>query len=517
VLNRALELVGEAVGAEHGSLFLIDPLSDRLIWRAVMRGSEILPPGGRQIAMTRHEGMAGWVMDSKRSIRVDDVQLDERWVNAPGTEHNRSLLGAPLVANDEVLGCIFFTSDHEATFHDGHVRLVEAAANQVANSINNAELYRLIRDQAERLGVMLRSQQTEAAKSQAILESVADGVMVADQAGEIILFNAAAERILELRRSEVLGRSSGELSGLYGSAAEKWTEMLFEWAMDPASHAGEYFSEQLEIGTKVVAVNVSPVLHGDEFLGVVSVFRDISREVAADRIKSEFVATVSHELRTPMTSIKGYADLLLLGAAGEITPEQRRFLEIVKNNADRLSLLVNDLLDISRMEQGGVELDVRQINLDEVVRDVVDAIKGRKASENRQIEFVIDVPHDLQDIYADYDRITQIMTNLVSNAYNYTPDGGTVTIRAIPEDSGVKIDIADTGIGIPKEDQGRVFERFVRGEDPMVMRTAGTGLGLAIVQHLVTMHRGKVWFESEEGIGTTFSVWLPTLLGGGVR
>jgi signal transduction histidine kinase len=315
----------------------------------------------------------------------------------------------------------------------------------------------------------------------------------------------------------VLGRSSGELSGLYGSAAEKWTEMLFEWAMDPASHAGEYFSEQLEISNKVVAVNVSPVLHGDEFLGVVSVFRDISREVAADRIKSEFVATVSHELRTPMTSIKGYADLLLLGAAGEITPEQRRFLEIVKNNADRLSLLVNDLLDISRMEQGGVELDIRQINLDEVVRDVVDAIKGRKASENRQIEFNIDVPGNLQDMYADYDRITQIITNLVSNAYNYTPDGGTVTIRAIPEDGGVKIDIADTGIGIPKEDQGRVFERFVRGEDPMVMRTAGTGLGLAIVQHLVTMHRGKVWFESEEGIGTTFSVWLPTLVGGGMR
>ena len=512
VLNRALELVGEAVGAEHGSLFLIDPLSDRLIWRAVMRGSEILPPGGRQIAMTRHEGMAGWVMDNRQSLRVDNVQADPRWVNAPDTEHNRSLLGAPLVANEEVLGCIFFTSDQENTFHDGHVRLVEAAANQVANSINNAELYRLIRDQAERLGVMLRSQQTEAAKSQAILESVADGVMVADQAGEIILFNAAAERILELRRSEVLGRASNELSGLYGSAADKWNQQLESWSIDPSSHAGEYFSEQLEIGARVVAVNVSPVLHGDEFLGVVSVFRDITREVAADRIKSEFVATVSHELRTPMTSIKGYADLLLLGAAGDITPEQRRFLEIVKNNADRLSLLVNDLLDISRMEQGAVDLDVRPVALREVITDVVEALKGRKATEGRSLDFVIDVPDDLPDLYADYDRIMQILSNLVSNAYSYTPDGGTVTIRAVPVENGVQVDIADTGIGIPKDQQSRIFERFFRGEDPIVMRTAGTGLGLAIVHNLVNMHRGRVWFESEEGVGTTFSVWLPYLM-----
>ncbi len=509
VLNRALELVGEAVGAEHGSLFLIDPLSERLIWRAVMSSNEILPPGGRQIMMTRHEGMAGWVMDNRHSIRVDNVQLDPRWINAPGTEHNRSLLGAPLIANEEVLGCIFFTSDEENVFHDGHVRLVEAAANQVANSINNAELYRLIRDQAERLGVMLRSQQTEAAKSQAILESVADGVMVSDQAGEIILFNAAAERILELRRADLLGRSSADLSGLYGTGAEKWTEMLRSWSANPSRHAGEYLSEQIAIGNKVVAVNVAPVLHGDEFLGVVSVFRDITREVAADRIKSEFVATVSHELRTPMTSIKGYADLLLLGAAGEITPEQRRFLEIVKNNADRLSLLVNDLLDISRIEQGHVELDLQPVDLREVIQDVMQSLEGRRDNEQRELTFIIDVPDDLPSVQADFDRVTQILLNLMSNAYNYTPDGGKITVRARSEADGVNIDVSDTGIGIPKEAQERVFQRFFRGEDQLVMKTAGTGLGLSIVQHLVTMHHGRVTFESEEGVGTTFTVWLP--------
>jgi PAS domain S-box-containing protein len=509
VLNRALELVAEAVSAEHGSLYLVDPQSEMLIHRAVMSSQQLLPPGGRQIPLSRHEGMAGWVMDNRESIVVDNVQVDPRWVNVPGTEHNRSLLGAPLIANEEVLGCIFFTSDRLNAFHEGHVRLVEAAANQVATSINNAELYRLIRDQAERLGTMLRSQQTEAAKSQAILESIADGVMVSDQTGEVILFNAASERILGLRRDEVLGRPTAEMVGVYGEEAERWAEMLTEWGKDPSAHRGTFLSEQIEVGEKIVSVHVSPVAHGDELLGLVSVFRDITREVMADRIKTEFVSNVSHELRTPMTSIKGYADLLLLGAAGEITDEQRRFLEIVKTNADRLSLLVNDLLDISRIEQGRVQLDLLDVDLRELVEGVIDVIEGRKENDGRTIELAVDIPDDLPTIQADYDRITQVVTNLVSNAYQYTSDEGTVTVKVSPEDEDVRIDVIDTGIGISEEDQERIFERFFRGEDPMVMRAAGTGLGLSIVQHLVEMHHGNISFTSKLNEGTTFSVRLP--------
>jgi PAS domain S-box-containing protein len=509
VLNNALKLVGEAVGAEHGSLFLVDPQSDRLIFRAVMSSHEILPPGGRQIQLLRHEGLAGWVMDNRESIVVDNVQYDPRWANVPGTENRRSMIGTALVANDEVLGCIFFASDKENIFKDSHLTLVEAAAQQVAVSINNAELYRLIRDQAERLGAMLRSQQTEAAKSQAILESVADGVMVSDAAGEIILFNAAAERILELRREEVLGRSASELTGVYGAGAARWNEMLNTWSSNPTGYTGEYLAEQIEIGQKVVSVHVSPAVHGDDFVGLVSVFRDITREVIADRVKSEFVATVSHELRTPMTSIKGYADLLLMGAAGEINADQRRFLEVVKGNADRLSFLVNDLLDISRIEQGGVDLDYRPIDLGSVVKDVVASVDGRRGNEGRSLQVTLDIPPDLPTIEGDYDRITQVVLNVVGNAYQYTPDDGSVTIRATPEDTGVRLDVIDTGIGIEEEDKPRIFERFFRGEDPMVMKTSGTGLGMSITHHLVKMHNGEITFESELGKGTTFTIRLP--------
>jgi len=512
VLQRALELVGAAIGAEHGSLFLIDPQSPKLIFRAAMSDSVIIPPGGKQIELTRHQGVAGWVMDNRQSVLIDDVREDPRWETVPGTEDRRSMIGAPLMAGQEVLGCLFFNSDTEGAFNDSHLYLVEAAANQVATSINNAELYRMISSQAERLGTMLRSQQTEAAKSQAILESIADGVMVSDQMGEIILFNAAAERILDLKRSEVLGRPSTDLIGLYGTGAESWANMLQEWEVDPDSYAGRYFAERIEVGSRIVSVHVSPAINSGEYLGLVSVFRDITAEVLADRIKSEFVARVSHELRTPMTSIKGYADLMLMGAAGDISDEQRRFLDTIKNNADRLSLLVNDLLDISKIEQGGLELDIRPIHAGEVIGDVLYALETRMETDERKMELYVEMPDDLPEVEADYDRITQILSNLVANAYQYTPDGGTIIVRAREVDEGVQIDIEDTGIGIPDKDQSHVFDRFFRGEDhPVVFQTAGTGLGLSIVKQLVEMHRGRIWFESKEGKGTTFSFWVPLL------
>ncbi len=170
---------------------------------------------------------------------------------------------------------------------------------------------------------------------------------------------------------------------------------------------------------------------------------------------------------------------------------------------------MNDLLDISRIEQGGVDLELRPVNLGEVISDVMISMEGRRENDGRNLEMQTVIPDDLPAIEADYDRVTQILINLVSNGYQYTPDGGSIRVEVTPEDSGIQINVSDTGIGIPEDAQQRIFERFFRGEDPLVMKTAGTGLGLSIVQHLVKMHNGRVWFESKEGEGTTFSVWLP--------
>jgi len=230
-----------------------------------------------------------------------------------------------------------------------------------------------------------------------------------------------------------------------------------------------------------------------------------------DRLKSDFVANVSHELRTPMTSIKGYVEVMLMGASGPLNEQQMHFLEVVKNNAQRLNVLVNDLLDVSRIEAGRVSLIFQPLDLVEQAQEVVNDTLRRAREDNKLMTIRVDAGAGIPQIDGDLERVRQILGNLVSNAYNYTPEGGCVTVRIHPVDDSVQVDVEDTGIGIPLEEHDRIFERFSRGEDPLVLATAGTGLGLPIVKNLVEMHHGRIWLTStgERGKGSVFSFTLP--------
>jgi PAS domain S-box-containing protein len=510
VLNRALELVVMAAGATHGSILLIDPQTDVLVARAVLGGDRV-PSLGKPTPFRRGEGLAGWSIVNRQSAIVPDVRADNRWV-----EHDerirqyRSALVVPLSVSDDVLGAMLLLHNDPDYFNDNHLRMVSAASSQVATAINNAELYRYIREQAELLGGMLRAQQVEGSKSQAILESVADGVMVSDSSSRIILFNAAAERILGVKRDDAIGRPIDDMLGLYSASGSKWMQQVREWhASQEARWRAPILTQRIEFKAekRYVNVTVAPVTMSDEYLGSVSVFRDITAEVEADRAKTEFISTVSHELRTPMTSIKGYADLLLIGAAGAVNENQQRFLSVIKANADRLSILVNDLLDISRIESGRVKLELKPIAVESLLDAVVTSLHGKFEEKHLAIQVVLPAG-DLPRVLADRDRVMQILTNLVGNAYQYTPSGGSVTVRAHASGEFVQIDVADTGIGISPENQSKVFERFYRVDDPNVNEFPGTGLGLAIVKSLIEMHDGHIWLQSELGKGTTFSFTL---------
>ena len=519
LLSRALEMVAHAVGATQGVILQVDRETQRLLVRAGFGLPDNLSPaeGGLHGSLAVGEGLAGWAVRHRQSVIVDDVQKDKRWQRlGPDDDTLRAALVALIETAEDVLGVAMLYSDRPGAFGPESLRLVGAAAHQVANAMNNAELYGLIRDQAERLGVLLRQGQVEATKNAAILDSVADGVMVANERGEIIVFNQTAARILGLPVEEMLGRSTADIGGLYGTERARWTNTVGRWQADPAGYQpGDFLEERLELDDqRVISVRVSPVILGDQFLGTVSIFRDITREVEVDRLKSEFVATVSHELRTPMTSIKGYADLLLLGAAGEMPAQQRGFVETIKHNADRLSKLVNDLLDISRIDQGRVRLQFAPLKVAGVINRIAVHLRGRSKEEGRAMNIVTHLPDDLDlVVWGDHDKVAQILTNLADNAFNYTPEGGTITLSArSDEQTGhVILSVADTGIGIPPEISGRVFERFFRGDDvhEMVLDTPGTGLGLAIVRELVAFHQGRIWFDSAVGQGTTFYVVLP--------
>ncbi len=510
VLARALELLAGAVGANLGTILLIDHQTETLFKRAEL-GRQIIEPEPVQ-ALTSHQGLAGWMIEHREPLVIDDVQEDPRWVRrTPDHAIPRATLAVLLETSDDIQGLLFLYSDRPGVFNQDHLRLVMAATSQLATSISNAELYRYIREQADRLGEMVREQQVEASKSNSILEGVADGVVVSDEDGAIILFNSAAERILEIKRDRVLSRPIATLSGLYGGGGRRWMDAIQRWMENPASiRVGDYLSETLELEEKVVNVMLAPVHMGDQFLGTVSVLRDITRDVEVDRMKTDFISNVSHELRTPMTSIKGYADLLVMGAAGEVSDRQREFLSTIKNNADRLSNLVNDLLNISRIDSGRVELNMQPVNMVKLLRSVSNNLAGRIRNDQKSISVIERIAEDLPLISADAEKLTQIMTNLVDNAYQYTPEGGKITLAVYLEDASVVFSVSDTGIGIPKKYADRIFDRFFRNDEhPLVMETPGTGLGLAIVKELVDMQGGRIWFDSEEGRGTTFFVAMP--------
>jgi signal transduction histidine kinase len=312
----------------------------------------------------------------------------------------------------------------------------------------------------------------------------------------------------------LLGQPLDVFGGLFGKAANDWMETIRRWSENPASHEpGDTYAEQLELENGHIAlVHLAPVILQNDFLGTVSIFRDITHEVEVDRLKSEFVATVSHELRTPMTAIKGYIDILMMGAAGAISENQMHFLNIVKSNIDRLNILVNDLLDISRIEAGRVILATQPLDLREVAEDVIADVLRRSREDSKPMALSLDIAKGLPRVTGDAERVRQIIGNLIDNAYHYTPENGTIRVSIQPlNGSEVEVDIIDNGVGIALEDQPRVFERFYRGEHPLVLATPGTGLGLSIVRQLVEMHNGRIWMKSSgvNGEGSTFSFTLP--------
>ncbi len=517
ILNRALDLVSQAIGADRGAILMQDRGQNQLTIRT-LRGAERLQNGQPQSHMvSSSNGVVGWVMANREPMIVADATSDALWQAAPlsAWREVRSVVAVPLMVGEDVLGVLLLADARANLFSHEHLRLLSAAASQVAQAISNAELYRLIWEQAERLGNMLRAQQTEASEKAAILQGITDGVVVVDTAGEIILVNRAAEDILGAKASRLVGKTIHDMR--FSSPTHQDSAIMgLSWIKEQISRPweqlqGQVVEDRYEIDGKVINVRLSVVpapgeLPG-EMLGVVAVFRDITAEVQADRAKSEFISTVSHELRTPLTSIKGYTDLILMGAVGEMNEAQRRFLGTVRANVDRLGSLVGDLLDISRLESGRMRLQVSEVNMAEVITQVVSAMKGPFAAQRVLLNMHLVEP--LPVIQGDKERITQVLLNLLENACRYTLPGGKADVLARVENGELRVDIADTGIGISLEDQKHVFERFFRGDHPLVKEREGTGLGLAIVKSIIEMHGGRIWLQSSLGEGSTFSFTLP--------
>ncbi|MCJ7513146.1 MAG: ATP-binding protein [Anaerolineales bacterium] len=514
VMDKALVLGRRLTGADRADILLAAP-DDSPLRHAAWLGSEgMIPPEGRPSPFRRGEGLAGWVMEHRQPVAITDLRSDSRWIPLSDRAHTaQSALAVPLVVGDRVLGAMILLSRRTAAFDESQVRLVAAIAQHVAAAMNNAELYRLIHDQAEQLSASLHRQQVEASKSRAILEAIAEGVLVTDGAHQVALLNPAAERILGVQREQVLGRPATSLIGMFGRSAREWAQAVQAWAEAngrPSGPASLSQRIQLEDG-RVVSVQVTPIRGENGFLGTVSSFRDITREVEVDRLKSEFVATVSHELRTPMTSIRGYAEILLMNAVGQLNEEQRRYVEVIRTNTERLASLVAELLDLSRIEAGRAVLSPQPLSAAELLDEARSYALARCQQENKPLDVLVKPVGDLPVVSGDSERMRQVFENLIDNAVEFTRAGGSLELAAQAVGDQIEFTVKDSGIGIPAAEIDRVFERFFRGERALELGVPGTGLGLAIVRSLVQMQGGQIGVSSSgvPGQGTTFSFTLP--------
>lgn len=517
VLQRALQLFADTLKVTHGTITLVDLESGHLTLKATLDKEQKLPEGGTQTPLKWNVGLAGWVMEHREPVLVPDIRQDPRWIELPDAELDvSSVVAAPLsLGGGDVLGVLTLGHSETGYFAKEHQQMVTAAASQVAIAVNNSELYSFITEQAERVGRMLQEQEAEAAKSRAILESIADGVLVLDHNGRVLLVNPTAEELLGFAAVALQGEHFRHMLGLGETPIHRelaqalYTELRNRMEAPEGDEARLQASTvRLEAGNRVLAINIAPLITTiGGTPGLVAALRDVSREAEVERLKNEFISTVSHELRTPMTSIKGYTDLLFLGMAGGLTDAQRNFLQIIKSNADRLTALVNDILDISRIETGRIQLTIEQLNLAEIITQVTVAFQEQY--RDKGLDLIWQAPEKLPLIRGDAARLTQVLNNLVANAWHYTPSGGSITI-SVQETSGfLQVDIKDTGIGIAPDDLPRIFDRFYRVDHPVVQEAEGTGLGLSIVKMFVEMLGGDIWVESELEVGTTFSFTMP--------
>lgn len=298
----------------------------------------------------------------------------------------------------------------------------------------------------------------------------------------------------------------GRVEGKSAKSILEGTALLSTLGVFMGKIGGSAKARETEISEKgrFFKVRMTPLKERRDF-GLLVFLYDMTEEKRVEAIKKDFVANVSHELRTPLASIKGYSETLLDGSVEDVTT-RKEFLRIIDRHATRMSRLIEDLLTLSKLESHQMTLESAPVDVREIITSTVKGFE--KQARDKGLKLTSSAPEDLPAVLGDRDRLEQVAVNLLDNAIKYTPPGGSVAVSAVKAGSSVRVDVSDTGIGIPPEDLGRIFERFYRVDKARSRELGGTGLGLAIVKHIIQVHNGKLHVESVPGKGSTFSFAL---------
>jgi signal transduction histidine kinase len=548
VLEKAMEITS----AEAGSLLLVDPEKEDLFFEVALGPAT---EGLAGVRLPMGTGIVGRVAAEATPLIVNDVTQDGRWFSGVDKKTEfvtRSILCVPLIARNQVIGVIELLNRQDGRpFNLDDQNLLTAFAAQAAVSIENARLFTTT-DQAlaarvDELSMMQRidRQLNATLDYRQVMETTLDwalrvtgadiGLIAAlfeseeGQQGLRFLAHRGYPEELISTYSEVLWPMD---RGVVGRALRLGEPLLVEDVQSDPDYVPivpgmvsqatvPIRREEQIVGVIVVESSRGGLLNQQalDFLVRLSDHAAIAIEnarlfeavQAANNAKTEFVSFVSHELKQPMTAIKGYSDLLFKGTAGELNDLQRSFMEVIRSNITRMDRLVQDLLDISRIESGRLRLDIHPVSVQEAVVEAVRGVQEQIAAKSQALH--VEVADDLPPVAADRYRLVQVLVNLLSNAYKYTPQGGEIRLRVEradgPRSPFLRCSVTDTGIGISEEDQQRLFTKFFRAQDAVVRSEPGTGLGLVITKNLVEMQGGQIWVESEPGKGSTFTFTVP--------
>ncbi|KPL06965.1 hypothetical protein AMJ86_06405 [bacterium SM23_57] len=465
VVDAAVKLTN----AEEGSLLILDEDSGELQMRAARNFQEEFV---RTFRLPIKNTLAGEVI--RRGI---PITINEKTPQKIKTMYLvRALLYVPLKIQGRVIGVLGVDNrESSQSFTKEQLSLVSTLADYAATAIENARLY--------------RNTEVERQKLDSILTQIEDGVIVTDNDYRIVLVNRTAKNMFNLNEKEVIGKPLEDVfqhEVLTSIFTTKHDELPFRSEIE--------LEDGYILNTHLVEIPE---------VGLAATMQDISYFRELDRIKSEFVNTVSHDLRSPLTAILGYVELIT--KVGEVNEQQRAFIKRVQISVRYITDLINDLLELGRIEAG---FDTRRehVPLDVIVKYAIDDVKNQIGDYEHTIS--LEIKHDVPDVVGDPIRLRQVVDNLLSNAVRYTPNGGQIMVRLKHEGSQVILQVEDSGVGIPYVDQSYIFDRFYRGGN-VPENVPGSGLGLAIVKSIVESHQGRVWVESRPGEGSCFTVVLP--------
>jgi PAS domain S-box-containing protein len=466
-------------------------------WGAPGRRTETLIQESMGLKLTSGDDLPGRAWEDGRPVWIADL------ASLPSSPHTRTAqehgmvsgCAVPVRVGNNILAVLEFYCH----FCLRENREAMAAVETVAASLGQMLARSHERDRAEKL---YREQEI-------LLNSVADGICGLDPSGLVSFANPAAANLLGADPASLTGKPIHDL--LHGAAPagsrcrEDCALLRATGKLRRMATAGEDTFYRIDGDSFRVDYNLTPILDHGRLSGSVFSFRDISQRYALDRLKDEFVSTVSHELRTPLTAIRGALGLLSSGSLGHVNDKSANLLRIALSNSERLVRLINDILDLERIQSGREPFTFRPVQLAEVVRQAIDGMQP--VADAAGVQLIHD-PTQVE-IAADADRLLQVLTNLLSNAVKFSPPKATVSVLLRPDVSGVTLSVVDAGRGIPADKLEVIFGRFQQVDASDSRQKGGTGLGLAICRTIVQQHSGRIWAERNSVSGSTFRVFLP--------